>query len=56
MNTREHDGRTLYRMWSRGLIVPAWEDLPDFRRERWRVIAAAMRAMFAMRDGVRESA
>lgn len=51
MNTREHDGRALYREWSKDLMVPPWEDLSETRRERWRRIAEAMRLMFQARFG-----
>lgn len=37
--TRDDKGRALYAFVYRGHFVPAWDDLPDNRRERYRIAA-----------------
>lgn len=37
--TRERLGRALYRILNRDTFAVAWDDLPDNRRERYRIAA-----------------
>jgi hypothetical protein len=46
--TRDDRGRALYTALYRNMFVPGWDDLPDHRRERYRIVAEDFAAWLAL--------